>query len=148
MAETKIVALLKAQTITEDSQMMVPAGSIVLSPEHVTQLVAEMRGRVTGSALFIAAYVKAFQKRYGEKSRPDLSGKVQGEIKRLLKDVPIERAVNLVQVYLQMETPWFKTKCYDISTLMQNLNPVGIALDTGSDESNQKLDFSWMNESG
>jgi hypothetical protein len=143
MAENKMLALIKSQAVDVDRQMLVPAGYIVLSPEQLSQL---LKPRVNGAGLFIAAYVKAFQKRYGDKARPDLGGKVQGEIKRLLKDMPIERAINLVQVYLQMETPWFKTKCYDIGTFMQNLNPIGVALDTGSDESNNKLDFSWMNQ--
>jgi hypothetical protein len=97
-------------------------------------------------AVFISAYVKAFQDRYGENVRPDLRGKVQGQIKTLLKDVPLQRACALIQVYLQMETPWFKTKAYDMGTFLENLNPIGIALDTGEEASTDKLDFSGLND--
>jgi len=89
---------------------------------------------VNNTRQFIGAYVKAFQARYGENVRPDLSGKVQGQIKTLLKTTPIERACQLIQVYLQMDTPWFKTKGHDISTFISNLNPIGIALDTGEQQ--------------
>jgi hypothetical protein len=95
--------------------------------------------------LFIATYIKAFQNRYGAQARPDVGGKVQGQIKTLLKDISIERACALAQVYLQMDNAWFKTKGYDIGTFMQNINPISIALDTGS-EQDQKVDFSWLRD--
>jgi hypothetical protein len=84
---------------------------------------------------FIGIYVKSFQSRYGDHARPDLGGKVQGQIKSLLKGMPYDRACQMIQVYLQMEVPWFNTKCHDISTFIQNLNPIGIALDTGQNQS-------------
>lgn len=88
-----------------------------------------------GVGRFIGTYVKSFQTRYGDQVRPDLGGKVQGQIKTLLKGMPIDRACQLVQVYLQMEVPWFNTKCHDIGTFIENLNPVAIALDTGQMQS-------------
>jgi hypothetical protein len=99
-----------------------------------------------GVRTFIGVYVKSFQARYGDVSRPDLGGKVQGQIKTLLKGIPVERACSLIQVYLQMETPWFKTKGHDIGTFIQNINPISIALDTGEEQSASKPDFSWMKE--
>lgn len=80
---------------------------------------------------FIAVYVSAVKAKYGPKTRPDLSGKVQGEIKRFLKDTPLDRAMDLIQVFLQMEDPWFKTKCHDFATFISNLQKIGLALDTG-----------------
>lgn len=82
---------------------------------------------------FIGSYANAYKERYGPKTRPDLRGKVQGQIKSLLKDVPVQRACELVQVYLQMdgERDWFKTKGHDFTTFLENLNPIGVALDTG-----------------
>jgi hypothetical protein len=81
--------------------------------------------------LFIAKYVLAFQKRFPPPARPNLVGKVQGEIRRFLKDTPLERAINLIEVYFQMEDEWFKTKSYDFTTFIENLQKVSIALDTG-----------------
>ncbi len=83
------------------------------------------------TGLFIANYIQAYRQRYGEKSRPALVGKVQGQIKRFLGEVAIERACDLIQVYLQMDDPWFKTKCHDFGTFLENLNKIGLALDTG-----------------
>lgn len=88
---------------------------------------------------FIGTYVKAYQKRYGE-TRPDLSSKIQGQIKSFLKNTSIDRACNLIEVYLQMEVPWFKTKCHDFITFSQNLNPIGIALDTGQEQNGKLAD--------
>lgn len=82
-----------------------------------------------GMGLFIATYAKAFEARW--KSRPDLRGKVQGQIKTFLADTPIERACELIQVYCQMEEPWFVTKCHDFGTFLENIGKVNIALDTG-----------------
>lgn len=80
---------------------------------------------------FVGAYVKVFQGRYGDKTRPDLSGKVQGQIKRFLVDHPVERAINLIQVYFQIDDKWFETKHHDFTTFIENLNKIGVALDTG-----------------
>lgn len=83
--------------------------------------------------LFVGTYVKAYRKRYGEKARPDLGGKTQGGIKRLLADYPIDRACEMIQVFLQMDDPWFVTKAHDFETFAQNLTKVGLALDTGKE---------------
>ena len=82
---------------------------------------------------FIARYVKAYQSRYGPKARPSLQGKTQGQIKRFLSETPFDRACNLIEVYCQMDDPWFKKKCHDFSTFVENLNKVSLALDTGRD---------------
>jgi hypothetical protein len=84
---------------------------------------------------FIGAYVKAFQVRYPG-SRPDLRGKVQGQIKTFLKDYPIERAIKLIQTYCQMDGGrggWFNTKHHDFGTFLENLNGVSVALDRGGE---------------
>lgn len=80
---------------------------------------------------FIGAYVTAYQTRYGPKTRPTVSGKVAGMVKRYVGEVPIDRATELIQVYCQMDEPWFVTKCHDFGTFLENQNKVGLALDTG-----------------
>lgn len=82
-----------------------------------------------GMGLFIATYAKAWETRW--QSRPDLRGKVQGQIKTFLFDTPLERACELIQVYCQMDEPWFVTKCHDFGTFLENIGKVNIALDTG-----------------
>lgn len=81
----------------------------------------------------VAAYVKAFQARYGSTVRPDVSPKVVGQMKRLLEYTPLERASALVQVYCQMRDPWFEKKAHDFSTFAENLSKIGLALDRGEE---------------
>lgn len=95
------------------------------------ELKAAVAGAPSPSSQFIGAYVLAYRKRYGEKARPDIGGKVQGGIKRLLGGMPLERACEMIQVFLQMDDQWFLTKAHDFGTFEQNLTKVGLALDTG-----------------
>jgi hypothetical protein len=82
---------------------------------------------------FVATYVKAYQTRYSEKTRPDLRGKTIGQIKNFLRDLPIDRACNLIQVFCQMDDPWFIKKHHDFGTFLENQNKVSYALDTGEE---------------
>jgi hypothetical protein len=119
------------------SLIPVPSPSLVLSKskeqETAPQSVAVPEGQIdnSGARRFIATYVNAFRSKYGEQTKPDLSGKVQGEIKRFLKDTPIDRACSLIQVYFQMDDRWFETKNHDFTTFVSNLSKIGVALDTG-----------------
>lgn len=80
---------------------------------------------------FIGRYVNAYQKKFGQDARPDLRGKVQGQIKRFVSETPLDRAVALIEQYLEMNDYWFTTKAYDFGTFVENLSKVGLALDTG-----------------
>lgn len=84
---------------------------------------------------FIGAYIKAFEARY--KTRPDLEGKVAGQIKNFLKNYPVDKAIELIQAYLQMngKNNWYVTKGHDFTTFMENLNPIQIALSAGRESS-------------
>lgn len=84
------------------------------------------------AAFFIGTYVKAYQKQHGDKARPELTGKVQSQIKAYLSEVPIERACQMITKYCEMRDEWFLTKAHDFGTFIQNLSKVGVALDTGS----------------
>lgn len=77
----------------------------------------------------VGTYVLAYQRRYGV--RPVLTGKVLGQIKRTAKDIGRELFCELIQVYLQMNDPWFKQKCHDIGTFLENLNRVAVARGAG-----------------
>ncbi len=93
---------------------------------------------------FIGAYRKAFKERYPDGGDPDVRGKIQGQIKTLLKDYPIDRAVQMIQVYCQMDghRDWFKTKGHDFGTFIENLNPIIIAMNKGS-EAGKPSDLNW-----
>lgn len=96
--------------------------------EGAVALPAEVRSPV---GYFIATYVHAYQDRHGFKARPHLGGKVQGQIKRFLEDVPLERACAMIRTYCQMNDQWFLTKGHDFGTFTENLTKVALKLDTG-----------------
>jgi hypothetical protein len=81
----------------------------------------------------IAGYIDAYRgnPRYGRKAKPHIDGKVRGRMATFLKDVPLDRALLMVQIYLQIKDPWFEQKCHDWETFMQNMTKIGVALDTG-----------------
>lgn len=91
--------------------------------------------------IFIGTYVKAFQGRYGSDKRPDIRGKVQGQIKSYLKDIPLLRACVLVQVYLQMEDSWFKTKYHDFTTFLENQNKIIVTMGDGKEKDYNATDL-------
>lgn len=99
---------------------------------------------------FIGSYRTAFRKRYPGVD-PDVRGKVQGQIKTLLKDYPLERAIQMIQAYLQMDghRGWFRTKGHDFTTFIENLNPIAIALAQG-EESNAPINWEkfWAEQAG
>jgi len=86
---------------------------------------------VNSISAFIMAYVLAYQKRYGPKTRPALNGKTQGQIKRFLAETPNQRAQELIKVYCEMNDSWFLTKAHDFQTFVENQNKISLAADTG-----------------
>lgn len=86
-----------------------------------------------GIGRFIGAYASAYKQRYGARPHSLTDKAVQGQIKNFLKNRNIDYAVNLIEVYLQMDDPWFKTKCHDFATFTSNINKVGLALEGGRD---------------
>lgn len=82
---------------------------------------------------FIAAYCEAYKKRYD--SNPVIVGKTSGIAKRILKDVPLKRAVALVQTYCAMSDSWFVTRSHNLSTFEDNLDKIARKMETGKSTS-------------
>lgn len=96
---------------------------------------------------FVASYVSAYKTRFPDGRPEDLhDGKVRGQILNWIKDYPIDRARQLIQVYFQMDTKWFGTKGYDFLTFRNNLNKIGQALDSGKDPDGNQMDWQKMGE--
>lgn len=91
---------------------------------------------------FIAAMVTAYRSKY--KDKPVLDGKTLGQIKTLLKHVPLNRAIDMYQVYLQLDDQWFKTKCHDFTTFTSNLQKISVSLTTG--EKNTSTNWDWIKD--
>jgi hypothetical protein len=91
---------------------------------------------------FVGAYVKAYQSRFPDCRPEDLNdGKVRGQILNWIKEYPLDRACQLIQVYFQMDSKWFGTKGYDFLTFRNNLNKIGQALDSGSDPDGNQINW-------
>lgn len=101
----------------------------VVAP-HPTDLSAVVR-KQTDVSRFIGAYVKSYQGRYGPNTRPEIDGKAAGIAKSLVASLGCDRASELIQVYLQLDDKWFKTKSYDLGTFKENLNKIALAHATG-----------------
>lgn len=91
---------------------------------------------------FINTYSKALKTKYGEAAKLDLTGKTIGQIKTVLKDIGLRRSCDLIQVYFQIQDPWFIKRCHDFSTFITNIQKIGIALDTGKSDPSKK-DLNW-----
>lgn len=96
----------------------------------------------------IKTYIDAFRARYGEKARPDVGGKVQGQMRTLLKDHPLPRLVALVQAFVQMDDEWFKKKTHDFGSLVANIGKVQTALLNGTARAEDRSYWSrvWGND--
>lgn len=91
----------------------------------------DQRARI---AKFVAAYVSAYEGKFGHRPEDLSDPKVRGQITAWAKDHPdIDRACELVQVFFQLDRKWFQVKGYDFLTFRNNLNAVGQALAQGSD---------------
>ena len=117
--------LLPISGVSAAGESGLPADGSAMPPVASAPTPSQNTGR------FMGEYVKAFQKRYGDKTRPALTGKVVGEVKRFLQFTNIDRACDMINVYFQMDDKWFETKNHDFTTFASNLDKVGVALDTG-----------------
>lgn len=90
----------------------------------------------------IAAMVVAWQSKFPD-TRPYLGGKELGILKRLSRDLSVEHFSELYQVYLQMRTPWFEEKKWDLATFEQNLQKINMARQSGTDDSGSLSHIDW-----
>lgn len=91
----------------------------------------DQRARI---AKFVAAYVSAYEGKFGHRPEDLSDPKVRGQITAWAKDHPdVDRACELVQVFFQLDRKWFQVKGYDFLTFRNNLNAIGQALAQGSD---------------
>ena len=82
---------------------------------------------------FIRAYAEGFREKY--KSAPEgiRDKAVIGKIGHWVEMLSEERAVQLVQVYLQVTDKWVVARYHDLWTFFKIRNQLGVALDTGLD---------------
>lgn len=93
---------------------------------------------------FIETYSKALKSKYGDNAKLLLTPKIIGQINRLVKDIGITKASDLIQVYFQMDNPWFLKKSHDFGTFIANLQAVALSLDTGKNGGTTGIDWNYV----
>lgn len=96
-----------------------------------------------GIGRLIKAYVDAWQLRYQTKGRPEVT-KAIGIFRSLLAERAEEELIELVQVFCQMQDPWFVTKRHDIATFKENIGKVVLAREKGF----ESTDVDWSSVFG
>lgn len=89
----------------------------------------------------VPVYCEAFKTRY--KANPHITGKDAGMLNGLLKTMSFERASDLIQVYLQIDDPWFKKMYHSVPVFFGNLNQISVALNTGKKPGETNWDELW-----
>jgi len=102
--------------------------------EIVTPLGAPDGAQRASGRDVIAAYVDAYEKRYGH--RPPIQPK-HGQLAKSMAATLVtpERVQGVMQTYLAMNDAWFLTKHHDLEALSTNLNKVVTRLETGASTS-------------
>lgn len=85
--------------------------------------------------LLIGVYVKGWQERYKTKARPEVTKGI-GVLTKMLKERSVGEVAELLQVYCQMDDPWFQTKKHDIVTFGESIGKVALAHDKGHERPN------------
>ena len=78
---------------------------------------------------FIARYCELFKERW--KASPQVQGKDAGIAKRVLKDMPLERAVLLLEAYFQLPDAWVIKQKHPLALFQTKLNEIVVFANTG-----------------
>jgi hypothetical protein len=89
---------------------------------------------------FVKAYCEAYKAKYPGTTRPACldDKKTFGQMQNFLKNRSVEKACDLIHVYLQMNDRWFEEKGHDFGTFLSNVTKIQAALETGRQKPNQK----------
>ena len=82
---------------------------------------------------FIRAYAEAWKAKYNSNPEGLKDKALIGKIGHWIEGVSEQRALDLVQVYLQVEYRPINESCHDLWQFFRHLNRIGIAMDTGQD---------------
>lgn len=80
---------------------------------------------------FIAAYASAYKAKHGGYPDEIRDGRVVGQINSWIAHYPLDRALQLVQAFMQIDDRWFDQRGRCFEAFRANLNKIGTALDSG-----------------
>lgn len=92
----------------------------------------------------VAIYAACFKARY--KCNPTITKRDTGALRRMLKSLGVNKLKTLLQVYVQMNDPWFEKKFHDIHTFEGNLSKIGVSTVTGIDPDRKADPFSFLEQ--
>lgn len=88
---------------------------------------------------FIAAYADGYRKKYGGPPEGIRDKAIIGKVGHWIESLSQERAIQLVEVYLQIDHRWIDESQHDLWQFFRNLNRIGNALNSGRNPS----DIDW-----
>jgi hypothetical protein len=83
--------------------------------------------------LFIRAYAEAWKAKYNSNPEGLKDKALIGKVGHWIEGVSEQRALDLIQVYLQVDYRQINESCHDLWQFFRHLNRIGIALDSGQD---------------
>lgn len=84
-------------------------------------------------AAFFTAYAEAYREKYKSPPEGMRDKALVGKVGHWIESVSESRAVQLVQVYLQIDHRMINDSCHDLWHFFRHLNRIGNALTTGVD---------------
>lgn len=114
---------MKAPTL-EDLQALCHAEGILVAPDELSRLAAALaKGKQpAGASAFIARWCELWSEKYDDKA--PVSGKAAGVAKRVVKDLGLPRALELLERYFTMQDSWFAQRRHDLVTFESSLTAV------------------------
>lgn len=113
-------------TLDELARAMAAAGIAHMIPafslEQLHKELVALDKKPKGVQEFIARYCELWSARYP--SSPPINGKAAGVAKRVVKDLGLPRALELIESYLGMNEGFFVQRRHDLVTFESNLNAV------------------------
>lgn len=101
---------------------------------------------VTPVKNFIARYCEVYKAKYS--TNPVIDGRASGVAKRVTGAIGENRAIELIEAFLEMSDQWFVKKKHDLFTFEQNLNGIELFAKTGKQITNnqaQQIEISDQN---
>jgi len=127
---------LKEYSVGQENQKPPVGQTAIAVADDLNQVIKKENGEAgkRGSVQkFIAAYVKAYEKRFpGQRPMELADGRIQGQIKQLMKTFPVEKACELAEAYFQIDDPWFEKRGYAFDVFRANLNKIDQLLSSGN----------------
>jgi hypothetical protein len=86
---------------------------------------------------FVAAYCERFKVRWGD--NPQIVGKDAGIVKRLSKDIPLEKFETYLDAFFEMPDAWLIKIKHPLSAFETKLNEIGVYANTGNFTTNRQV---------